>query len=85
MKYLISLLIVLSVGCDGCIIGSDLYAADFDYIDTATVEIWVKYDMGYVADTVRSVVSYKSGNQWYVRTLDGEAWSDREPIKLRRK
>jgi hypothetical protein len=51
--------------------------------DTVTYETWTKHDLGYVADTVQAVtVPHRSGAQWYVKTVDGEAWSDRYPKKL---
>jgi hypothetical protein len=80
MNYVLILLSVLCLSCRGCLPGSDMVsAAEFNTTDTATVEIWTRYDLGYEADTIRAVVWYRSGNQWYVRTPKGERWSDREP------
>ena len=84
--YLIALVLAgLVLYCYVLLGFNSIYAGDFNDRDTATVEIWTRHDLGYEADTVRAIVHYKSGNQWYVRTISGECWSDREPKNLKEK
>ena len=65
------------------IIGAAI-AADWNDRDTAMVEIVWRHDLGYIADTVQAVTWYAAHpGRWYVRTVDGEAWSDKQPRKLK--
>jgi hypothetical protein len=59
--------------------GKAAWAGDFNDRDTALAVIWVRHDLGYESDTVMAIVSWRYGGGWYVRTPDGERWSDREP------
>jgi hypothetical protein len=81
MKFAIIAACLLLCSCRGCMPGAGYYteAAELDTSTVARVEIWVRHDLGYEADTVEAVVWYRSGNQWYVKLINGERWSDREP------
>jgi hypothetical protein len=64
------------------------WGADFSSSDTTTVEIWSKHDLGYVADTVEAIMWWPCGNgfhghTYYLRTTEGDRWSDREPITIK--
>jgi hypothetical protein len=74
MKKLFCLLIV-----------SFAYSADIDLTDTTKVEFWTRHDLGFICDTVDAVVYFRSADKWYIRTPDGERWSDIAPREINKR
>ena len=74
MKHLLVLLF-LTTAC---------YSYDFDTTTIETLIIYREHELTYETDTVLSKTYFKSGNQWYIKWINQDYWSDKQPKRVKR-